>query len=390
MNFSRTNRFFSFIAILILGYSSLFSQNTVGLTFQDSTIMDGYHLFFPDFQPNVYLMDPCGQIVHTWEGDVDFWPGFSVYLTPEGNLIKASRPIIDPEGVVLRASGQAGVVEIYDWDNNLLWEYELLVGDRRLHHDIEPMPNGNILVNAWGEITREEAEALGRDPESLFGNVLFDEIIMEIDPTTSEVVWEWKASDHLIQTFDTSAPNWVGNPSAHQGNIDLNFIGDSGNARDWLHFNAIDYNEELDQIIVNSATFGEFWIIDHSTTTEEAATDSGGRSGIGGDLMYRWGNPAAFNGGGIEDKMLFFKHSPQWVSGQLTDKSQRKGEVILFNNRLNGFSAVNILSLPEFDTLTWNYVKTGNQFGPTDFDRTITHPVAVSYTHLTLPTKRIV
>ena len=375
MNFSVAKRYFLLPFILLLSYACLTSQNTVGLTFQDSTIQDGYSLFFPDFQPDVFLMDPCGQIVHTWEGDVDFWPGFSVYLTDEGNLIKASRPVSDPEGTVLRASGQAGYVEIYDWDNNLLWEYELIIGDRRLHHDIEPMPNGNILVNAWGEITREEAEALGRDPSSLFGNVLFDEIIMEIDPSTSEVVWEWKASDHLIQTFNTSAPNWVGNPSAWQGRIDLNYIGDSNNARDWLHFNSIDYNEELDQIMLSSPTFGEFWIIDHSTTTAEAATSSGGRSGNGGDLMYRWGNPEAFNGGGPEDQKLFFQHAPQWVSQQLSDKSQRKGEVIVFNNRLAGYSGVQILSLPEFDTLTWNYVKSGSLFGPTEFDRTITHPV---------------
>ena len=162
----------------------------------------------------------------------------------------------------------------------------MLVGDRRLHHDIEPMPNGNILVNAWGEITREEAEALGRDPSSLNGNVLFDEIIMEIDPNTNDVVWEWKASDHLIQTFDTGKPNWVGNPSAWQGRIDLNYIGDSSNARDWLHFNGVDYNEELDQIMVSSPTFGEFWIIDHSTTTEEAAGHTGGIYGQGGDILY--------------------------------------------------------------------------------------------------------
>lgn len=58
--------------------------------------------------------------------------------------------------------------------------------------------------------------------------------------------------------------------------------------------NGIDYNPVLDQIALSTHNLNEWYIIDHSTTTAEAATSSGGNSGKGGDLLYRWGNPAAY------------------------------------------------------------------------------------------------
>ena len=363
--------FFPFLFLHV----SLYAQNTVGTVFQDSTLQEGYTLVYPEFQPNTYLIDPCGQIVNTWEGQDDTAPGFSVYLDEQGNLIRAFRPNQDPAGVEITGSGQAGFVEIVDWDNNLIWSHEQIMGNRRLHHDIEVLPNGNILLNAWQGISLDDALALGRDPETLISQNLFDEVIYEINPNTDEIVWEWKASDHLIQTFNTSAPNWVGNPAAWPQRIDLNYVGDSNRRNDWLHFNSLEYDSELDQIIISCPSFGEFWIIDHSTTTAEAAGTTGGRSGKGGDLLYRWGNPESYNAGTADDKKLFFHHAVQLVSEQLSDKTQRRGEIILFNNRQNQFSSVDILTLPEFDSTTWNYVMEGDVYGPLEIDRKIIHPV---------------
>ena len=64
---------------------------------------------------------------------------------------------------------------------------------------------------------------------------------------------------------------------------------------DWMHSNAVAYNAELDQVLLNVLEFNEFWIIDHSTTTAEAAGHTGGKHGKGGDLLYRWGNPRALS-----------------------------------------------------------------------------------------------
>ena len=48
---------------------------------------------------------------------------------------------------------------------------------------------------------------------------------------------------------------------------------------DFTHINAIDYNEELDQILLSSCRLNEIWVIDHSTSTEEAKGHTGGRYG---------------------------------------------------------------------------------------------------------------
>ena len=97
----------------------------------------------------------------------------------------------------------------------------------------------------------------------------------------------------------------------HPELIDLNFRLSqvSGSAyepsSDWMHSNGIDYNPELDQIVLSARNFSEVWIIDHSTTTAEAAGHGGGKSGKGGDLLYRWGNPRAWRTGTRDDQQLF-------------------------------------------------------------------------------------
>ena len=58
----------------------------------------------------------------------------------------------------------------------------------------------------------------------------------------------------------------------------------------------------------------ELWVIDHSTTTAEAATSTGGARGQGGEIIYRWGNPAVydFHNGSTEPRFLSGAHDPRW------------------------------------------------------------------------------
>ena len=102
--------------------------------------------------------------------------------------------------------------------------------------------------------------------------------------------------DHLIQDFDPSKANY-GDVEDHPELVDINFGSYSS---DWLHSNSIDYNEEFDQILLSVHNFHEIWIIDHSTTTEEAAGHTGGNSGKGGDIRIPLGKSKSISCRGYE------------------------------------------------------------------------------------------
>jgi len=73
------------------------------------------------------------------------------------------------------------------------------------HHDIEPMPNGNVMLLAWERKTTREGLMAGRDPKLLAATGLWPEHLVEIRPLRpkgGEIVWEWHLWDHLIQDRD--------------------------------------------------------------------------------------------------------------------------------------------------------------------------------------------
>jgi hypothetical protein len=154
------------------------------------------------------------------------------------------------------------------------------------------------------------------------------EYIAEIEPTsptTGNIVWEWHLWDHLVQDFDSTKPNY-GVVGDHPELVDLNFAPTTNS--NWIHGNALDYNPELDQIVVSSRLFNEFWVIDHSTTSIESSGHSGGDREMGGDILYRWGNPITYRAGTEDDQKLFGQHNVQWIKPGL----QGEGCFLLFNN----------------------------------------------------------
>ncbi len=347
---------------------NMVAQNTVGLlSYDPAQTFDGYNLIYPHNQPNVYLLDNCGEIVHVWEDDADFRPGNTAYILENGNIVKTKRPstvIDDP----IWAGGGGATVEIRDWDNNLLWDFSMNDAENRLHHDIAVKPNGNILMIVWEYKSEAESIQAGRDTALLSQDALWPDKIIEVDPSTDNIVWEWNVWDHLIQDFDATKDNY-GVVADHPEKVNLNW--DTNDARaDWMHSNALDYNPNNQQIMLSVPTFHEFWIIDQSTTTAQAAGSTGGLGGRGGDLLYRWGNPAAFDQGTEEDQQLFYQHDTHWATQFLDDSHPNYDKIVLFNNRVGeDFSTANILT-PSFDMYDWSY--TFNQ--PADFDWTFTHP----------------
>ena len=357
---------------ILLSSVCAMAQTTVGLKAIDNNkAAEGYNLFYPHNTNTVYLINNCGELVHQWEGNDTFRPGNMVYLQENGDLLKCSR-FFNPTLDSIWAGGGGELVESLDWEGNVNWSFSLKNEFDRLHHDIAPMPNGNVLMIAWELKTFAESLQAGRDPAKMSQQKVWPDYILEYNPTLDSIVWEWHAWDHLIQDFDAAKDNF-GVVNEHPELIDLNFDNQDGHP-DWLHSNSIDYNEELDQILLSVPHFDEIWIIDHSTTTTEAKGHIGGNSGKGGDLLFRWGNPAAYQG--VGPQQIFFAHDAQWNDDFLDTNAPYYGDIMIFNNRVanNTISTIDIIR-PSYNSITNQYeTREDLSFLPNTVELQLFHP----------------
>jgi len=330
----------------------------MGLVFNTGDVASGYVLYSPLTSGRTFLLDTKGQVVHSWDSD---YKPCSVYLLPDGRLLRPGR---DPDAVGFQAGGAMGLLEMYSWEGERLWHWKLSDDGQILHHDIEPLPNGNLLANGWELITPEEARAAGRREDLLPEEGLWSDFIVEIEPLPPDdarIVWRWRVWDHLIQNVDPSLPNYA-DPVANPHRLDINAGGppleidadqlaqlqalgyvptpdeeeeEAGNGSedaegdeeeeelrpDWIHVNAVDWHPTLDQIALTAPELGEVWIIKRPRSTEEGA-------GPAGDILYRWGNPSIYGRGPAEHKRLFYPHDVQWIPAGY----EQAGQLTIFNN----------------------------------------------------------
>ncbi len=365
-----------------------------GVLINESRAFPGYNLINPG-RKETYLYDNEGRVVHTWKSEHS--SGAAAYLLENGHLFRPSEVL--NRKTVFKGPAASGRFQEFDWDGNLVWDFEYHSDKRLPHHDAIKLPNGNVLAICWERIDEKEAIAAGRRPETVKDSHFQPDCLVEIKPTgqkSGEIVWEWRSWDHLIQDRDKTKNNF-GNVSEHPELFDVNYVhgeedqvsklmatkdglaklrslgylgsGPAASAdlkphspkkdadqkdansdgaskaqskdapkkdrkptvrkeADWMHVNAVAYNAELDQIALSSPHFSEIWIIDHSTTKEEARGHKGGRWGKGGDLLYRWGNPRAYRNGTKLDQRLFYQHNVQWIPKGLSGE----GHLLVFNN----------------------------------------------------------
>ena len=165
----------------------------------------------------------------------------------------------------------------------------------------------------------------------------------------------------MIQDFDSTKQNF-GVISQNPQRLDINYYFGNGK-NDWLHCNSIDYNEDLDQIVLGSRALSELYIIDHSTTTYEATSSLGGNSNKGGDFLYRWGNPQAYDAANVDQK-LFGQHDVHWIDDDYLDG----GKLLIFNNgKQRGYSSVDIVN-PAIDSNGSYIIDSLNMFQPLNAD----------------------
>lgn len=354
-----------FIAVILV-WSSLgqAQTRTVGRMLYDTVqAYKGYTLFAPKQNKMTYLINNEGRKMHEWTAS-NYPPGQSVYLLENGHLLRTCMI----QSQLGTGGGEGGRLEEYDWDDNLVWSLDFSTSTYMQHHDIRQLPNGNILMLVVEKKTYAQVLAAGFDPSKLNSEILqkgfmLPDYIVEIDPTLPSggtVVWEWHVWDHLIQDFDAAKSNY-GVVNAHPELIDCD-----GDHRQlplfWNHMNSIDYNPALDQIALSVRGNSEVWIIDHSTTTAQAAGHTGGAHGKGGDLLYRWGNPLTYGAGTVSSQKYFEQHDVEWVRPGCPGA----GNLTCFNNGLGrtpAYSTVDEIT-PPVDA-SGNYAYTaGSAFGP--------------------------
>lgn len=283
---------------------------------------------------NAYLIDTNNAVYHTWALGTSYRTGYSAYLEPGGTLVKS----IQNSGNQFTGGPITGAVIKADWNGNITWHYVYSTYAYCLHHDIYPMPNGNVLMIAYERKTAAEVAAAGCNT---FSQEMWPDKIIEVQPTgptTGTIVWEWKAWDHLVQNVNSSLANYQSSIVNHPELLNINY----GAQKDWMHMNGLAYNPMLDQVTFSCHNLNEIYVIDHSTTTAEAASHSGGNSGKGGDILYRWGKPAVYSATG--PTIINVVHDAHWIPEGVPNA----GRLVCFNNRgvSNTQSSIDQVSAP--------------------------------------------
>lgn len=363
---------YAIISLLLIPFFGS-AQNTVGLINYQSSNTDGYVLFSPMTSTKTYLINKCGEKVHEWNTSTNR-PALSCYLMDDGSLIRTGKS----NNANFNEGGSGGIIEKFDWNGNLTWSYTISDSNYVQHHDMKQLPNGNILVIVWDRYTKAQALSQGKNT-SYANSYLWSEKIIELQPVgtnNANIVWEWKLWDHLIQDFDNTKPNF-GVVSLHPELVNINYFPGQPTSMDWIHLNSIDYNPLTDQILLSSHTLNEIWVIDHSTTTAEAASHLGGNSGKGGDLLYRWGNPQAYQRGNPSAKVFFGQHHATWVPSGLPNV----GKILVFNNGLNRpgtYSSIDMIE-PPIDSSNQYSIGASTAFLPNNLFWTYTDPTPSNF-----------
>jgi hypothetical protein len=302
---------------------------------------------------NAYLVDTTGATYHTWTFGTTNHTGYSTYMMPGGTLVRS----VSRSGNSFNGGGMTGQVQKIDWNGNITWDYVHSTSQYCLHHDICPMPNGNVLMISYELKTSAEASAAG----STLAITMWPDKIIEVQPTgatTGNIVWEWHVWDHLVQNVDSSKANYHTSIIDHPELININYQ----TSKDWLHMNGIDYNALLDQIVISSHNMDEMYVIDHSTTTAEAAGHNGGKSGKGGDFLYRWGNPSSYQAPGATNFNVM--HDSHWIPYDCP----RGGYLVGYNNNgiSNSQSCVDMV-YPPYNGYNY-YYSAGTAYAPATYD----------------------
>ncbi len=307
----------------------------------------GYTLFSVLNNKTTYLMDNEGNVVHMWNSK--YFPGLYSELLPDGRLIRQGQ-LTPPGDRKILPSGAGGILEIMDWDGNVVWEYQVANERQLSHHAFSVMQNGNILILAAENFTPEEILAKGRKPGTFKPytvkdapsgkDLVYDQFILdyvlEVTPD-KKVVWEWHAYDNIGEGPDQLDINYILPPAI--GAFSANY--------DWSHWNTVHEMPGTNQVLINSRNFSEFYLVDKDTKK----------------IVYRWGNPSASKQGKAPS---WYDNGDQKVFGLHNPHPLPEGNILLFDNgseKADGNRSAVMEVNPKTGKIEWQYAsRTPNSF----------------------------
>ncbi|MGB5981408.1 MAG: aryl-sulfate sulfotransferase [Nonlabens sp.] len=314
-----TPLFFVFLICVSCSDDDITVEEPIELTeqvkvYEKDLLNDDLVLAIVNGENQAFIIDKAGNKLKEFEFTNSL--GNDLEILPDGRMLGIFK---DPAAQIT-FGGYGGIARLINPDGSIDWEYTVSDEDEILHHDIEMLPNGNILMLIWERIDEQSQEENG----SFNGDNIYPEKLVEINPVNNQIVWEWRSWDHIIQDGDPSIDNY-GIVSDNPHKLHINYrVATNG---DVMHANGIDYDETRDVIFMSVNFWNETWVIDHSTTTAEASSGSGGNYGKGGDLIYRFGNPLAYDNQ-VGEVRVDRNHFPNL----LEDGVPGEGNILLYVN----------------------------------------------------------
>lgn len=305
--------------------------------YEDDLFNNNLVLVLENGGESAFLVNKEGERKFTWNFDNKLGNDFE--LLPNGNAIG----IFKTDNPAFSIGGYGGIVRIIKPNGSIDWEFEYSSSTYLSHHDVEMLPNGNVLILVWELIDTDTSGQNGVDTNV----VIYPEKIIEVNPSTDQIVWEWRSWDHIIQEFDDTKLNY-GIIADNPHRINVNY--EIPNNGDLMHANGFDYDDDKDVIYLSVNNYSEVWVIDHSTTSIEATGSTGGTYGKGGDLVYRFGNPSAYNNS-FGERLFYNNHFPNLIeNGEPGD-----GNMLIYMNGNNIYqSSVFEFEIPNDFNLTPN------------------------------------
>lgn len=282
------------------------------------TAMRGVTLVPGGLSGKTSILDSSGTAVHTWSSVSS---PYSAFLTDSGSLVYSTGSGTGP-------GAPYKTVSEVDWSGNALhsWTWTSPTTGT-LHHALSIMPNGHYLASGYEYLSNSELKtAMGVSSLTYTGSI-YSEHVIEYDPASATVVWEWDAKDHFSTTNDPRKINVNNFASSSSGGGPTSSGSSSG---DLLHFNSVVYDPVRDVVLISAHMLNEILVVDHSTTTEEAATTSGGNFNKGGGILFRWGS--AGNYGGSSSTVCNVVHG----ANTIPEGSPGAGNYLFFCNSDNG------------------------------------------------------